>query len=101
MIAVQRSIPVLVAVPLAAGCTIVGGADYVDMRNDGIVYAEWNEDGTAYFTECPAPRTEMRPIPAPPRDALISTSTSGVAISERNYRRADFFVCPEEGEVSQ
>ncbi|WP_300033803.1 hypothetical protein [uncultured Roseobacter sp.] len=79
------------------GCQIVGGADYLDARDGSKVYAEWNANGTDFFTECGVDRQQ---ITSPPREALDGILLKGT-ITERNYNRADFFVCPELAEVSE
>ncbi len=82
--------------PLMA-CQIVGGADYRDTRDGSKVLAVWNSNGSDLFTECVSDRQR---ISAPPLEALEGIVIKG-PMSQRNYNRADFFVCPELVEVSE
>ncbi len=94
----MRNLVVLgLATPPLMACQIVGGADYLDTRDGSKVYAEWNSNGTDFFTEC-GPDRQM--VTAPPQHALRGIALKG-GITERNYNRADFFVCPELAEVSE
>ncbi len=86
----------MTAVPLSA-CQIVGGADYLDTRDNSTVVAVWNTRATDFFSEC---SSELQPIDAPPREVLLGIALKG-PMSQRNYNHADFYVCPELAEVSQ
>ncbi|WP_298919302.1 hypothetical protein [uncultured Roseobacter sp.] len=86
----------LAATPLAA-CQIVGGADYLDTRDQSKVLVVWNSQGTDFFTDCGADRS---PIAAPPIEVLQGIAIQG-PMSEQKYNRANFYVCPELAEVSQ
>ncbi len=96
----KRMISLGVAAPILAGCDPIGGMDFVDTRDNSLIYAEWDTSSPHRLSAC-SYSSERQEIAPPPRDVLWRATTEGGPMSENIYRRATFYVCPELREVSE